>query len=158
MSPQIIIISSAMSLGGMASVGFSHFQQTEEQVSQRDREQVSAEKDIEVVSQLGERVDSGLDALEKSLESKRQREMQQVNEILGSMMGEIAAVKNRQSSTEILLGALDKEQARQGFKIETHERSFRPLRSINSRFQRVEKSSDLHPLLPSLETSWEDNY
>lgn len=147
-----------MSLGGMASVGFSHYQQVESAVAQRSAQLSENEEGVEVVAQLGEKVDDGLRSLEKSLDSKRHREMEQVNEVLVGMMEEIAAVKNRQSSTEILLGALDKEQARQSFKIETHERSFRPLRSINSRFQKVREAEDLHPLLPSLDTSWEDEY
>lgn len=147
-----------MSLGGMASVGFSHFQEVEGVVNHHSVTIAEKEEEGEVIAQVGEKVDSSLETLEKNLDSKRSLEMRQVNDVLTEMMSQIAAVQERQNSTEVLLGVLDKEQARQGFKIETHERSFRPLRSINSRFQRVPDSEPHHPLLPSLETSWEDRF
>jgi predicted transcriptional regulator len=163
MSPYFIILSSALSLGGMASVGISHFQDTRERVAEVKTAAAKQTGDAVLVAELSQKVDQGLSRLEENLSGKQKGEMEAMAELVAKVKRQLATVESRQSSHEVMLSKLDREYASLEFKVETHDESFRPLRAMDSRLERVEdvrsQNEDVHPLLPALgESSWREDY
>lgn len=158
MSPQLIIISSAMSLGGMASIGFNHYSEVEKQVAHFESEQVEEVQRVEV-AEVGERVETAILGVKESFRTDLEKNNADLKEIIREMNTKIAVLDSRQNSTELLMERLDREQTSLGFKIETQAESFRPLRATESRFVRLKTEGEVesHPLLPPVD-SWTSDY
>lgn len=159
MSPHITIITTAMSLGGMASVGFNHFGEVEKQVSEFHSQKEEKVKEVEI-SQVGERVEKAFAETVESMRNDFAKEREVYSQALKEQTLEIEMMKSRQNSYEILMEHLQQEQTSLGFIIETQSKSFVPLRSAGSRFTRVksENENGLHPLLPPVTSSWTSDY
>ncbi|GHC40656.1 hypothetical protein [Roseibacillus persicicus] len=158
MSPQLIIISSAMSLGGMASIGFNHYNEVEKQVATFHEEKEEEVQRVEV-AEVGERVESAILDVKETFRTDLEKSNEGLKEIIRDMNTEIAVLKSRQNSHDLLMERLEREQTSLGFKIETQAESFRPLRATESRFVRVksEGEAESHPLLPPVD-SWTSDY
>lgn len=157
MSPHLTIITAAMSLGGMASVGFNHYGEVEKQVSAHEDYQEEEVKRVEV-AEVGERVENGLAAMEDSLRQELKRDREELTQRLAELDADFNSMKEKQSAQEVLLEVLEKEQSTLGFKVEVQSKSFRPLRATGSRFMSIKSESDAHPLLPPVEMSWTEDY
>lgn len=157
MSPQLTIITAAMSLGGMASVGFNHFGEVEKQVLAHQTNQEEQIKKVEV-AEVGDRVESNLAEMEESLRLELKRDRSEFARLLAELNADVDSMKQKQSAQEVLLEVLEKEQSTLGFKIEVQAKSFRPLRATGSRFVPIKSASEPHPLLPPVESSWTEDY
>lgn len=160
MSPQLVIISAAMSLGGMATVGLNHYKEVEDKVTNHSAEVEEEVKKAEV-AEVGARVETSIaemsEAIRQEMAAERARDAARLN----ALQTEVELMKGRVSSHTVLMEHLAKEQTSLGFKVETHSKSFRPLRVLESRFTRVnseEEGGELHPLLPPVDGSWKSEY
>lgn len=157
MSPQLTIITAAMSLGGMASVGFNHFGEVERKVAEHQLEQEEEVKKVEV-AEVGERVESSLAEMEERLRLESKRDREEFAQLLAELNADVDSMRQKQGAQEVLLEVLEKEQSTLGFKIEVQAKSFRPLRATDSRFMPIKSQNEAHPLLPPVESSWTKDY
>ncbi len=162
MSPQLTIITAAMSLGGMASVGFNHYGHVEKQVAEQHLI-VEEEKEQLEVAQVGEemnqQVKETLAELKESFQLERDKDRAGFASMLKDVAAEVEVLREQQGTHEILMNLLSQEQDSLGFKVEAFSEKFRPLRATGSRFQPVRSdASQAHPLLPPVESSWTENY
>ena len=157
MSPHLIILTSAMSLGGMASVGFTHYGAVESQVKNYADEQVKKEQQTEVEA-LGNQISTSLAELEGSLSERIERDSAKIEEQLAIAKNQMDWMQSKTESLEILLSRQAEELMAMEFTLETHSKSFVPLRAIQSRFEPVNASERAHPLLPPVESEWTSQY
>lgn len=158
MSPHLTIITAAMSLGGMASVGFNHYGQVEQQVanyhSQKEEQQARAE-----VAEVGERVEVALSEVKDEMKTEMSKAREEYVSMLKDVVTDVELVKEQQSSHNVLMSRLAQDQDSLEFKVESFSDQFRPLRATGSRFLKVKtESSEAHPLLPPVDSSWTDDY
>jgi len=156
MSPHLIILTSAMSLGGMASVGFTHFGAVEAQIQNYSEEQAKIELLVEE-QELGEQIAAGLAELEGSLSERIDRDSARIEEQLAVTKSQVEWMQSKAESLEILLSRQAEELMAMEFTLETHSKSFVPLRAIQSRFEPVNASERAHPLLPPVD-NWTSQY
>lgn len=157
MSPHLIIIASAMSLGGMASVGFNHYGEIQEQVASYSAEQDENDRQ-RGLDKFGEQMSERLAALEGALEEKLEQNNKGLNSEVAILVDHIEEMQSKQNSLEVVLGQVAQDQMEIEFVVETLGDSFVPLRSIESRFQPVSASQPAHSLLPPLEGTWKEQY
>lgn len=160
MSPQFTIITAAMSLGGMASVGFTHFGQVEKQVAEHHLKVEEVEEQVEV-AEVGERVETVIAEFKESLRVEREKEREDYNAMFQGVAVEVELLKQQQEAHDVLMSSLSQQQNALDFRFESLSGQFRPLRATNSRFIKVKsgsKSDEFHPLLPPVESSWTENY
>lgn len=157
MSPHLIIITSAMSLGGMASVGFHHYGDVQEQVASYSAERTE-EKEQRGLDEFGEQVSGQLAELESSLAEKLERDKAGFLHQLATVVHSMEQMESKQESLEVLMSRMAQEQMEIEFVVETLGDSFVPLRAIESRFEPVNASARAHPLLPPVEGEWKERY
>lgn len=158
MSPQLTIISAAMSLGGMASVGYSHYGQVEKQVAEYQL-QVDEEVEQMEIAEVGEQMAAAVADLTENFQSERQKDRADFEDMLRGVAAEVEMVKQQTSAHNVLMESLSQQQDTLDFRMESLSGKFRPLRAIDSRFQPIKsESKDAHPLLPPVEQSWTDQY
>ncbi|MGJ8725547.1 MAG: hypothetical protein ACSHYB_13395 [Roseibacillus sp.] len=159
MSPQLTIITAAMSLGGMASVGFNHHKEVENQVAEfQEGQQVEAQQ-VELAD-VGERMEEVLVDVEENLQIRLQENQDNFLEQLAGVQAQMQLLQSKQSSQDVLMESLAKDYTALEFRTETLADSFRPLPSIGGRFMPVKSQSEAHSLLPPLaeESSWTNDY
>lgn len=157
MSPHLIIITSAMSLGGMASVGFNHYGDVQEQVATYSAEQ-SEEREQRGLDEFGQQVFGQLAELEASLADKLERNEAGYLGQLATVQNSMEQMESKQESFEVLMSRMAQEQMEFEFVLETLGDSFVPLRAIESRFEPVNASARAHALLPPMEGEWKEQY
>lgn len=158
MSPQLTIITAAMSLGGMASVGFNHYQEVEDQVTEFKAEKVEQKQEVEI-AQVGERVETALSDVQVGLRSELQRDREGFAAKLAEVMTELETLKAQQSSHDVLMERLSKDYTSLEFRVEAQSEGFRPLRATEGRFQPLQGGAkEPHPLLPPVEPTWAQEY
>lgn len=158
MSPQLTIITAAMSLGGMASVGWSHYGQVERDISNYHSNEAKEERQLEV-AQVGEKVESSLAEMQKNFELERQKDREGYTAMLQNVATELELVKQQTSSHDILMKSLAYKQDNIEFSLAAMSDKFIPLRASGERFQPLKaETGQGHPLLPPVEESWTQNY
>lgn len=158
MSPQLTIITAAMSLGGMGAVGWNHYDQVEKEVTEYHSEKKEEQQQVEV-SEMGTELKNALVKLEENLRLEGERERKEQANDLQNLMVEMEQLKQRQSAYSVLVSSLSQEQESLGFKVESLSGKFIPLRSTGGRFQPVKTDLEgAHPLLPPVENSWTKDY
>lgn len=157
MSPHLIIIASAMSLGGMASVGFNHYGEVQEQIASYAAGQAEQEHE-RGLAEFGDQMSERLAALEGTLEERLEQNKQGLNSEVAILVNHIEEMQSKQNSLEVVVGQVAQDQMEIEFVVETLGDSFVPLRSIESRFQPVNASERAHSLLPPLEGTWKEQF
>lgn len=159
MSPQLTIIAAAMSLGGMASVGFNHHEEVEKQVADF-HENVEIETQRVEVAEIGDRVENKLESVQESFRIQLAKDREDFHQQLTGMQAQVKMLQSKQSSHDVLMDRMSEDYTSLEFKWETLSKGFRPVPSIGGRFAPVRSASEAHPLLPpvSEESSWKDDY
>ena len=161
MSPQLTIIAAAMSLGGMASVGYNHHEQVEKQVSEYHEKKETEVKNAEVAD-VGEQMVEAIVGVEENLNKRLQENEDNVLAQVAWMRSQVENLQSKQSSQDVLLERMAEDYTALEFRWETLSKGFRPLPSIGGRFTPVQGQSQdaAHPLLPAVsgESSWTNDY
>jgi len=157
MSPHLIILSSAMSLGGMASVGFNHYTNVASQIENYEERKDELAQKAEV-EELGNQITASLAELEGSLSERIASDSAKIEEQLAITKSQMEWVHSKQESLELLLSRQAEELMAMEFTLETHSKSFVPLRARQSRFEPVNASERAHPLLPPADSGWTSQY
>lgn len=159
MSPQLTIITTAMSLGGMASVGLNHYRDVEEQVASHRNQKVEEVQKVEI-AEVGTRVETMVTEMKEEFRKEQERTQQEFASMVAEVMSDLEVIEARQSSHDILVERLSKDYTSLEFRVESQSKEFRPLRATDSRFQPVKSQSNAtaHPLLPPVESSWTEDY
>ena len=148
-----------MSLGGMASVGFSHHEEVEKQVAEFHEEQENLAQEAEVAD-VGEQMVEAIVGVEENLQNRLQDNQDNLLEQLAGMQAQVQFLQSKQSSQEVLIDRMAKDYSALEFRWETLSEGFRPLPSINGRFAPVRSNKEVHPLLPPVSegSSWTNDY
>ena len=159
MSPQLTIIAAAMSLGGMASVGFNHHEEVEKQVAEFHEKQGKEAQEAEVAD-VGDLMVEAIVGVEENLQNQLQENQDHFLEQLAGMQAQVQYLQSKQSSQDVLIDRMAKDYTALEFRWETLSKGFRPLPSIGGRFEPIRSESQMHPLLPPVaeESSWQNDY
>lgn len=144
---QWTILTASLSLGGMVSMGLNHYLSVEEQLTQTQPEAEIRKMDEGELQRL-------LAVQKENLRQEFLQEKQGLEMNLQQLRTHLHDLESRSESHETMLGKVVKEQAHIEFKLETHDKSFRPLRTGSERLRRMEEVPGSHPLLPPVEESW----
>ena len=159
MSPHLIIIASAMSLGGMASVGYSHHEEVEKEVANYHVKKETEVKNAEV-AEVGDQMVEAIVGVEENLNKRLQENQDNVLAQVEWMKSQVEALQSKQSTQDVLLERMAEDYTSLEFRWETLSKGFRPLPSIGGRFAPVRGENESHPLLPAVseESSWTNDY
>ena len=148
-----------MSLGGMASVGFNHHEEVERQVAEYHEKQEVEIQHAEVAD-VGDQMVEVIVGVEENLHKRLQENQDHVLAQLSGMQAQVQFLQSKQSSQDVLLERMAEDYTALEFQWETLSDGFRPLPSINGRFQPVRAENDAHPLLPAVsdDASWTKDY
>ena len=126
MSPQFTIITAAMSLGGMASVGFNHYGQVEKQVVEH-RLHLDEEKEQLEVAEVGERVETVVAELKEDFRIEREKDRENFAAMIRGVASDVEMTKQQLSTYNVLMESLSQQQDTLDFKMESFSEKFRPL-------------------------------
>ena len=159
MSPQLTIIAAAMSLGGMASVGYNHHEDVEKQVANYHEKQEVELKNAEVAD-VGEQMVEAIVGVEENLNKRLQENQDNVLAQVAWMKSQVEDLQSKQTTQDVLLERMAEDYTSLEFRWETLSKGFRPLPSIGGRFAPVRAAGEDHGLLPPLseESSWTNDY
>ncbi|MEM9079746.1 MAG: hypothetical protein AAGC74_03535 [Verrucomicrobiota bacterium] len=135
-------------------MGIKHYLEVDETIALEQERQGAAVRETQMETAFRSRVDE----MESGLRGEIEREQKGLQVFLSDLVTRLEEVKNNQESSNVMLERITQDQIALEFKVETHDDQFRPLRSQDNRFHRLqtEGGESNHPLLPPV--SWDSNF
>jgi len=142
-----LILSSAVSLGGMASLGVMHYLSTEEEVIIANSAEIRSEKGDAAIKVAEIDFSKEVDELKEELKDDYVRRNEELTVLVEELLTHLEDLKENQSAQAQQLKLMSRELTTMEFKLETLDRSFVPLPEAESSPLRSIETSRLNSLL-----------